>query len=170
MKLLTYSILALFGCIMAVSALPSPIRLSKDQQTLLNSKSQLNASLHAAQETFVRDDDPLFARYFDDVYEISEREFAEATTEPPIVKRNMLVSVSKAVVEGIVKIVQWIKAKIEADKQVRNLLPSSSNRHNTHINFNCPCLIDARTMDKRYGQKIQTEIPALQLCRMPCQA
>jgi len=82
----------------------------------------------------VRENDPLFARYFDDVYEISEREFEEATVEP-----RWVATVARAVVKGIMKIVDIIKGKINADKQKRSKwtldMVSQFRQKYPHYNF-----------------------------------
>jgi len=105
MKLTTY-LLSFAACILAVSALPYPLRSEK--------LTGDNGTILPVRDVIVRHDDPLFARYFEGVYDISEREFLEGTIEP----RVDAIAIAETVVKGVIKIVELIKGKIEADKYV----------------------------------------------------
>ncbi|PPR05803.1 hypothetical protein CVT26_010153 [Gymnopilus dilepis] len=102
-------VLSLF---LAVLSLPFPLN---DEKGLAPRSTSL-----ALRETFdergLDENDPIIARYFDgSVWEISEREFEEASIET----RGLGVVV-KLVAKGITALVDLIKGKIEKDKEYRS--------------------------------------------------
>jgi hypothetical protein len=92
-----------------VAALPSPIYLRK------NTDIQSHNTTNKEALDFVREDDPVFSRYFESTYEISERDFAAATVEP-----RWVTMAAEALVEGVMAIVNLIQGKIEKDKTMRS--------------------------------------------------
>ena len=105
--------LAIFVLSLFLVALSLPFPLN-DEKGLAPRSTSLTL-----RETFdergLDENDPIIARYFDgSVWEISEREFEEASIET----RGLGVVV-KLVAKGITALVDLIKGKIEKDKEVR---------------------------------------------------
>lgn len=100
----TILLFTFLGLLTAVAALP----LSE-----INARD--DATGQALEERFVDENDPIFARYFGSTYEISERDYADGILEP-----RQYAKAAEFVVKGIIKIVELIKGKIEADKNVRH--------------------------------------------------
>jgi len=139
---------ALIGYFLAVSALPSPLRSHSEHQ---GNNSSISSTTH---DVFVRHDDPLFARYFDGVYDISEREFLEATIEP----RGGVATIAKAVVKGVIKIVELIKGKIAADKKVTLIFLDNPFVHVVDEFF---WYSEKKQMDVGYGCPVQEQVSSL---------
>jgi len=106
---LTACLFAFFGSLAVVSALPAaPLSaLQNDVQA----RSTLSEVVDARSIT---DDDPIFARYFSETYEITEREWEEAALEP-----RLYAQAAKVVVKVIEVVVNAIKGQIEKDKTMR---------------------------------------------------
>jgi len=112
MKFTTF-LFAFLGLLIAtVAALPSPIHLRKNSDSI---QSRNTSHSQALDDSFVWADDPIFSRYFESTYEISERDFAAATVEP-----RWMAEAAQTIVKGVIAIVNLIKGKIEKDKQMRS--------------------------------------------------
>jgi len=104
---LTACFFAFLGSLVAVSALPAA-PLSSLQNGIQARSNEL------VEARSITDDEPIFARYFSETYEITEREYAEATVEPRQYRQA-----AKIVVKAVELIVNAIKGQIEKDKEMR---------------------------------------------------
>jgi len=106
---LTTCFVAFFGALAAVSALPAgPLPVL---QNGLQARSNSNKLVEAR---FITDDDPIFARYFSETYEITEREYEDATIE----RRFGPAVAARVVFQAVKAIIKIIQGKIEQDKKV----------------------------------------------------
>lgn len=106
---LTTCFLTFFGTLVAVSALPAgPLPVL---QNGLQARSTLNELVEAR---FITDDDPIFARYFSETYEITEREYEDATME----RRFGPAVAARVVIQAVKAVINLIKGQIEKDKKV----------------------------------------------------
>ena len=106
---LTTCFFTFFGTLAAVSALPAgPLPVL---QNGLQARSTLNELVEAR---FITDDDPIFARYFSETYEITEREYEDATME----RRFGPAVAARVVIQAVKAVINLIKGQIEKDKKV----------------------------------------------------
>jgi len=100
---LTTCFVTFFGALAAVSALP-----------VLQNGLQARNTNELVEARFITDDDPIFARYFSETYEITEREYEDATIE----RRFGPAVAARVVIQAVKAIVKLIQGQIEQDKKV----------------------------------------------------
>jgi hypothetical protein len=125
MKFTSVLLFTFLGLLTAVAALP----LSAIHPHYDTSHTQL-------EERFVDENDPIFARYFGGVStpELSERDYADGVVEP-----RQYAEAGKFIAEGVMKIIELIKGKIEQDKKMRgewtNHMIGEFRKKYPHFNF-----------------------------------
>jgi len=111
----TTCLFTFLSLILVVSALPSPVQLDENAIEARTSAMGTSYSLAARDEQWVREDEPIFERYFGQELDLTEREWAEGTVEP-----RQYAQAAKLVIKGVIKLVELIKGRIQQDKDVRS--------------------------------------------------
>jgi len=110
---LTACLFAFFGSLVVVSALPAaPVSALQDG---IQTRNTLSEVIDARSIT---DDHPIFARYFSETYEITEREWEETTLKP------RLIPLIAGAIGKVLEVVLNIIKKIEQDKKVSRSVDS----------------------------------------------
>jgi len=105
---LTACLFAFFGSLAVVSALPAG-----PGSALQNTVQARNTLTEVIDARSITDDHPIFARYFSETYEITEREWEEAALEP------RLIPLVAGAVGKVLGVILNIVKKIEQDKKMR---------------------------------------------------
>ena len=137
MKYTSVLLFTFLGLLTAVAALP-----------LSDINSRDGGASQALEERFVDENDPIFARYFGPASQlISERDYADDDVEP-----RQYAKAAEYVVEGIVKIVELIKGKIEQDKKVSLIFIFETLANTSELTISI--LIETKSMDQPYDRWI----------------
>ena len=129
---------------------PSSLLATGGRNGTLSTCSPSGSITEQVEDIFGRADQDIFERYFNHEtgMQISERDWAEGTIEPlerrvpapsglshkeylqsrmngveegePNLAKRLYAAIARAVIQGVIKIINFIKGKIEADKQVSN--------------------------------------------------